>query len=190
MVLALISCAGCAALMAETTDGAEDARLATLPRVPAQPQPPLFPPEMRGLTFRVEALVDGAVPSSQATFQTARACTANFEQWMGAAGWIPVEDPSAGADVVIEEYCTTQMRASVHGHLVELRHPERETLAIVVKRDGVPIAIVPRGPADYVCESSGTRQQMLRDCEERAEHWAQAHVIESLIACHGATWTR
>jgi hypothetical protein len=175
VMLTVAALAGCAA-------SADEERLATLPRVPADPRVPVFPPALRGLSFRVVARIEGDETGGPAMERIAQACIASFEQWMGAAGWTPVRDPQAPADLVIEEHCTIRLSTSPHGGLLEMRRPETETLAIVVEHDGAPLVTVERGPADYVCESSGTTQEMSRDCMARAEHWAQAHILDSLIA--------
>ncbi len=158
-----------------------DSRLAALPHVPASPRVHTFPPELSGLTFRAIANMDGAT-GEQASSERAQRCIANIEEWMGAAGWTPIRDPQAPADLVIEEHCVSGLSMRPAGRFVEMGHAESQTVAIVVLHDGAPLVTVPRGPADYVCESSGTRQQTVRDCEARSELWAQAQIIEALIA--------
>jgi hypothetical protein len=180
--ICLVVLSGCATVSADAgakPTPAEAARLAALPRVPLAPAVPAFPAELRGLSFHVMPVVEGAVLSNSARADVQRACAANFEQWMGAAGWIPV-DPQAAADLVIVEHCTAGLSTSWNGALLELRHSPSQTVAITVLHDGAPVLSVPRGPDDYVCAS--TAPDVRRDCLTRSEAWAQAHILETLIA--------
>jgi hypothetical protein len=157
---------------------ADGARLVDLPRVPS-PQVTIFPPSLRGLSFRVNAHFDGAAPDDPAMASLADKCVSNFEGWMGAAGWKPVRD--ASADLVIEEHCAARMQIERRGDVFEFRRPADETIAVVVAHDGVPIVTVQRGPTDYVCESNAPREQMKKDCTTRAEKWGQANIVDALI---------
>jgi hypothetical protein len=157
-----------------------------LPRVPAAPQVPQLVPALRGLTFHVRGVIADTGKSREEVDRAAQACMANFEKWMGAAGWIPVHDPQAPADLIIDEYCGINLSVSRHGNLFQISHPAWQDVAIIVRRGDTPIVTVPRGPADYLCESSGTPREMLRDCMARSEAWAQAHIIEALNASLGA----
>ncbi len=156
-------------------------RLAALPHVPPLAQVPRFPPELQGLTFRVVALVDGVAPGA-ATSARAEACAASCEEWLSDAGWTPLRDPNAPVDLVIEEHCTPGVPTSLLGNLLEMGHAVTQTVAMVVEHDGAVVSTVPRGAADYVCESSGTPRQISTDCMARAERWAQAQIIGALIA--------
>jgi hypothetical protein len=176
-LVAVSGCATVAATPARAPD--DDARLAALPQVPLAPEVPRFPPALRGLTFHVTPLVEGAALDDGARMEVARACAANFAQWMGAAGWIAVDD-RAPAELAVEEHCTAGLTMRWNGALLELRHPPSQTLAIVVRHDGAPIVTVPRGPDDYVCASSAL--DVRRDCLARAEAWAQAHILDTLFA--------
>jgi hypothetical protein len=155
------------------------ALFASLPRVPAQPRVPQLPPELRGLTFRVRGLIADSGKCRYEMDPKAEDCMTRFEKWMGAAGLVPVRE---GGDLVIDEYCGINLSIDRHGNLLHISHPPWQNTAIVVWRDGAPLVTVPRGPADYVCESSGTPQQMVRDCMARSEAWAQIHIIEVLSA--------
>jgi hypothetical protein len=152
-----------------------------LPRVPIDPQVPRFPPALRGLTFRVRAVVETGAIDGATLNRTGEACIANFERWMSEAGWTPTHDPSTPVDLVIEEHCNACLSTKRSGNIVEIQHPADETIAIVVEHDGVPVITVPRGPADYVCESSGSAREIANDCMARSERWAQAHILQTLI---------
>jgi hypothetical protein len=167
---------GCA-----TLDASEQQRLAALPRVPETPQVPAFPPALQGLRFHVRGLVADSGKTRPAIDQAAQSCMSNFEQWMGHAGWIPVPDSEAPTDLVIDEYCGVNLSITSRGNLIELSHPVWQDISIIVRHDGVPMVTVPRGPRDYVCESSGTREEMVRDCLARSEAWAQGRIIQELL---------
>jgi hypothetical protein len=158
-----------------------DARLAALPQVPSLLAVPVLPPELAGLTFHVVARMDVPGPSG-ASAARVEACAASFEHWMGLAGWRPVRDPNAPVDLVIEEHCTPPVATTRYGDRLEIRHPEALTLAIVVQHDGAEVVTVPRGPADYVCASSGAPREISADCMARSERWAQVQIIRALAA--------
>jgi hypothetical protein len=159
-----------------------DARLASLPRVPASPALIVFPPALQGLTFRVDPRFDGHPPGDPSMADTAARCVASTERWISAAGWSPVSDASAPVDLVIEEHCAARMSVEARGDLIELRRPAEETVAVVVSHDGVPVVTVSRGPNDYVCESTAPREMMRKDCTTRAELWGQANILSVLVA--------
>lgn len=174
--------AGCAEELANVRSPADEARLASLPRVPAEPRVPVFPPELRGFSFHVEPLLEGVPYGDERMARIAQSCGASFDAWMGAAGWTPVRNPSAPAELVIVEHCMVHLSTHAYGNLVELSRPENENVAIEVVYHGAPIVVVPRGPADYACESSRPPQEMERDCAARSERWAQGRILDALIA--------
>ena len=173
-----LALAGCAA---HSMDVPGDERLASLPRVPLQIALPVFAAPLDGMTFRVEARFDGALPADVDATRIAESCVANGEKWLGEAGWIPVRDSAAPADLVIEEHCMVHLSTHVRGNALEITHPEAETIGLVVLRDGAALVTVPRGPADALCESQGPTADRKRDCLARAERWAQARILQALI---------
>jgi hypothetical protein len=136
-----------------------------------------LPPELTGLSVRLDPQVVGVLLPGD-TMEHARAqCFQGDVQLVHQMGWRVVTDGSP-ADLVARIGCTGHVVFAVTGHSVRITVPHDGTPSLVLSSGDHVIATVPTGATQLLCESSA--QDPETDCARRASAAAAARIANVL----------
>ena len=156
----------------------DDARLASLPHLAQRYDVPAVPAALHGLSVRLRATILGATSAAFTVGQAQRECVAGVESYCSLLGWMVVTDPNAPADLDIEFHCNGHVTPTLRGTSLEIRMPDEPADATTrFLHAGSVVETLPRGPSDFVCDSSGSPVEVARDCVDRARQFARTRFI-------------